>query len=201
MSVGCSEINKMKLLFVHERFGAFAGAESNILATANELNRRGHVSGLLHGAVTGKGERIWEAAFPFRVALGPSQPGSPARAALKDFRPDAVYVHKMADLEVIKELLGAGVPLVRMIHDHDLYCLRSYKYNYFTRRPCERPASLFCLFPCGGFLARDSNSWFPLKWVSYLSKLEEIQLNRKFDRLIVASQFMKEELLRNGFAP
>jgi glycosyltransferase involved in cell wall biosynthesis len=107
----------------------------------------------------------------------------------------------MADLKVIKELLGSAVPLVRMVHDHDLYCMRSYKYNYFTRRICERPASLSCLFPCGAFVTRNPEGRFPLRWVSYSSKQEEIRLNRKFDRLVVASQFMKEELLRNGFAP
>ena len=32
----------MRLLFVHERFGAFGGAEANVLVTAHELRRRGH---------------------------------------------------------------------------------------------------------------------------------------------------------------
>jgi glycosyltransferase involved in cell wall biosynthesis len=191
----------MKLLFVHDRFGAFAGAESNILATAGELKQRSHIPGLLHGPATGKGEPVWEKTFRYRFPLASGKTGPQVRAALKTYRPDLVYVHKMADLEVIKELLVSGVPLVRMVHDHDLYCMRSYKYNYFTRRICERPASLSCLFPCGAFVTRDPEGRFPLRWVSYSAKQEEIRLNRKFDRLVVASQFMKEELRRNGFAP
>jgi glycosyltransferase involved in cell wall biosynthesis len=191
----------MKLLFVHERFGAFAGAEANILATAGELKQRAHVVGLLHGPVTGKGGQAWEETFEHRFPLASPNTIPPVREVLKTFQPDVVYVHKIADLEVLQELLVAGVPLVRMVHDHDLYCMRSYKYNYFTRRICERPASLSCLFPCGAFVARDPEGWFPLRWVSYSAKQEEIRLNRKFDRLVVASQFMKEELLRNGFAP
>ncbi|HZI33280.1 MAG TPA: glycosyltransferase family 4 protein, partial [Candidatus Binatia bacterium] len=94
-----------------------------------------------------------------------------------------------------------GLPLARMVHDHDLYCMRSYKYNYFTRQVCERAASPFCVFPCGAFLARNHGEGFPLKWVSYASKLGEIRLNQKFHRLIVASEFMKTELQRNGFEP
>ncbi|MDB6169156.1 MAG: hypothetical protein JWM88_2020, partial [Verrucomicrobia bacterium] len=46
----------MKLLFVHDRFGAWAGAESNLFEVAAALRRRGHELALLHGASTGKSE-------------------------------------------------------------------------------------------------------------------------------------------------
>jgi glycosyltransferase involved in cell wall biosynthesis len=189
----------MKLLFVHERLGALAGAESNILATARELNCRGHTVGLLHGSPTHLGQEQWEAVFPHRFPLAQSDNTWRTLAAVETFQPNVVYVHKMADLEVIRSLLTTRLPLVRMVHDHDLYCMRSYKYNYFTRRICQRAASPYCVFPCGAFAARNHSGGLPLKWVSYRSKLEEIRLNREFDRLIVASQFMKEQLVRNGF--
>jgi len=35
--------------------------------------------------------------------------------------------------------------------------------------------------------------------VSYLARKREIALNRRFERMIVATDFMREELLRNGF--
>jgi glycosyltransferase involved in cell wall biosynthesis len=37
--------------------------------------------------------------------------------------------------------------------------------------------------------------------MSYGAKQRELALNRRFNRLIVATEFMKEELLRNGFRP
>jgi uridine kinase/glycosyltransferase involved in cell wall biosynthesis len=196
----------MKLLFVHERFGALAGAEANILAAADGLKQRGHDVGLLHGPTTGICEGAWEAVFQRRFPLANnSHPArnnhARARAAVEAFRPDMIYLHKMGDSEVLEALLETGLPLVRMVHDHDLYCMRSYKYNYFTRRICERAASPFCLFPCGALIARNHGDGLPLKWVSYLSKLKEIKLNQKFHRLIVASRFMKRELERNGFEP
>ena len=46
----------MRLLFVHERYGAMAGAEVNTYVTAAELKDRGHVIGILHGPPTGKSE-------------------------------------------------------------------------------------------------------------------------------------------------
>jgi glycosyltransferase involved in cell wall biosynthesis len=191
----------MKLLFAHERFGALAGAESNILATAAELKQRGHTVGILHGTPTGKGETAWQSVFEQRFPMSAGENGARVHAALEAFRPDAIYVHKLADLEVLEALLGSMTPLVRMVHDHDLYCMRSYKYNYFTRQVCERAVSPFCVFPCGGFLARDHQGRFPVKWISYSSKVRELELNREFDCMVVATHFMKQELVRNSFDP
>jgi glycosyltransferase involved in cell wall biosynthesis len=196
-----SGTTRLRLLFVHERFGALAGAESNILATSSELKERGHTLGILHGAPTGQGETRWLQVFEDRFTLAKTGNASRVAGVLKTFRPDVVYIHKMADLEVLEALLTAGVPLVRMVHDHDLYCMRSYKYNYFSRRICERRTSPFCVTLCGAFLARNHDGGFPLKWVSYASKQEELRLNRRIPRLVVANQFMREELRRNGFDP
>jgi len=79
--------------------------------------------------------------------------------------------------------------------------MRGGKYNYFTRAVCQRPASWRCVFPCLGFVGRNPGQSLPFKWVSYQDKLQEIQLNRQCDCLIVYSRYQKEELLRNGFDP
>src|SRR4051794_10803179 len=120
----------MRLLFVHERFGALGGAESNAAITAAELGQRGHEVGLLHGEGTGNGESFWSEVFPHRFALNGGPPLQAVERALRTFAPDLVYVHKMAQLPVIQALVDAGRPLVRMVHDHDIYCMKSYKYSY-----------------------------------------------------------------------
>jgi glycosyltransferase involved in cell wall biosynthesis len=186
----------MRLLFVHDRFGAMAGAEVNLQLTAAELKNRGHATGLLHGPATGKGERAWCDLFPERFALGDSEA---ARAALEAFQPDAIYIHKMSDATVLKALAESGVPVARMVHDHDLYCMRSYKYFPLTRTICTRGAGWRCIVPCGATLARNRNGGWPVRWVSYLARKREIALNRRFERMIVATDFMRQELLRNGF--
>ena len=121
------------------------------------------------------------------------------RDALAAFQPDAIYVHKMADLSVITALVASGRPLVRMVHDHDIYCMRSYKYNYFTRKICTRPASPYCIFPCLASVVKNSGGGFPLKWVSYTDKKREITLNQQFRRMVVVTTYMRDELLKNGF--
>jgi len=191
----------MKILFVHDRMGALAGAEANAFITANELKSRGHVVGLVHGSATGKGVEKWEKTFEPRFPLDGVTDGQLVSAAVLSFDPDMVYVHKMASLPVLQALVDSGRPLVRMVHDHDIYCMRSYKYNALTRKICHRPATPYCIFPCGAFLARNHEGGLPIKWVSYFGKKREIALNRRFDRMVVVTEYMRQELLQNGFDP
>ena len=189
----------MRLLFVHDRFGAMAGAEVNLQLTAAELKRRGHTPALLHGPPTGKAEQEWRALFDQCFSLAGSNSLSSASAAVREFQPDAIYVHKMSDRRVLQALAESAIPVVHMVHDHDLYCMRSYKYFPLTRTICTRAAGLRCIFPCGASVARNRGGGFPVKWVSYRARMAEIALNRRFQRIIVATDYMRQELLRNGF--
>jgi len=189
----------MKLLFVHQNLGALGGAEANIHLTAQELQKRGHHSGLLHETATGQAEHDWRITFPSTFKLPATNKAMAVSAVLAQFRPDVVFVHNMADLEVLEMLSNSNLPVVRMVHDHEMYCMRGYKYNYFTRAICTRSASFYCVFPCLGAIGRNRSTGFPLKWVSYGSKKREIAVNRKFDRLLVYSEYSRAELLRNGF--
>jgi glycosyltransferase involved in cell wall biosynthesis len=199
---GRKKTSPMRVLYVHERFGALGGAEANAVITAGELKAKGHEVGLLHGPRTGKSEERWEQVFDWKRLLNEGANAAFfVRDALREYRPDVIYVHKMADLRVIEALVNSGVPLVRMVHDHDIYCMRSYKYFYRTREICTRAASAYCIFGCGAFIARNHGDGFPLKYVSYFDKKREIALNRQFDRMIVVTPFMRAELLKNGFDP
>lgn len=188
----------MNILYVHERIGSLGGAEANALITARELKARGHRVGLLHGPGTGKNEDKWNEAFDFRLrSIGPEA----VRGAIRAFEPDLIYIHKMAELPIVEALAATGLPIVRMVHDHDIYCMRSYKYSYLSRKICTRAASLYCVFGCGAFLTRNHGPGFPLKYVSYADKRREIALNQEFRRMLVVTTFMRDELIKNGFDP
>jgi len=185
----------MKALFVHQYLGAIGGAETDILLGANSLRQRGHSVALLYLSRTGRAEDAWQTAFSECFPVGE------ADAALKRYAPDLIYFHSLPDLGILEKLLNSGVPVVRRVHDHRMYCMRGAKFNYFTRAVCSRPASLHCVFPCLGFLGRNPDGNLPLKWVSYAAKRKEIGLNQKCARLVVYSDYQKGELIRNGFEP
>ena len=155
--------------------------------------------GILHGPGTGRAEADWEETFRDRYPLASEDNSFAVRAALESFHPDLVYVHQMADRPALAALTSAGLPLVRMLHDHDLCAKRGRKYFDLTRRFGERASSPHGLFRRGALLARNRKGGFPLKWVSYATRKKELQLNRQFHRLIVASYPMRAELLRNRF--
>src|SRR5436190_7770264 len=191
----------MKLLFVHQYLGALGGAEANIHLTAKELVRRGHTVALLHGSKTGRSEETWLQTFSECFQLASDNEVKTVSEVLKKFQPHVIYVHKLASLEVMESLLQTGLPLVRMVHDHELYCMRSYKYNYFTREICTRATSSYCVFPCLAFIKRNSEGGFPVGWVSFARKKKELRLNQRCRRLVVYSEYAKQELVRNGFDP
>ncbi len=186
----------LKLLFVHQSFGSLGGAEANAFITATEMKARGHKAALLTRKGTGKNEEAWRKLFVDGFFTLPEIEDS-----LEGFQPDVIYMHKWDDRASIRHLLASGRPIIRMVHDHDVYCLRSYKYNVFTRRICTRPATPYCVFPCLAPLTRVRGGKLPFKWASYSKKLEEIALNKRFNRHLVVTHFMKNEMVINGFSP
>lgn len=189
----------MQILYVHECRGALAGAEANVAITAEELRAAGHEVALLHTRDSGRDMERWERIFPRHFSLENTSPAAGTSAALADFQPDVIYVHKMSDLSVLERLTRGDYPLVRMVHDHDIYCLRSYKYNYFTREICTKPAGLHCIVPCLGCFVKNEGDGMPVKWASYRDKRREISLNQRFNRMVVVTTYMRDELLKNGF--
>jgi glycosyltransferase involved in cell wall biosynthesis len=188
----------MKILTVHDTFGSLGGAESNVLASSDALSRRGHSVGLMAARSSGRGEEAFQSVFRENLFwMGNQSPVSVARR----FEADLIYMHKCESLPAIEALLKSGIPMIRMVHDHDIHCLRSYRYNPLTRKICTRPAGAHCVFPCMAPLKRNRAGGLPFRWASFDEKLRELALSREFDRNIVATEFMKKELLINGFDP
>jgi glycosyltransferase involved in cell wall biosynthesis len=50
-------------------------------------------------------------------------------------------------------------------------------------------------------VVKNNSGGFPLKWVSYTAKKREIALNQEFKRMVVVTEYMRDELLKNGFDP
>jgi len=195
-----------KILIVHETYGRLAGAEQNILVTAPHLAATFDLA-CLYWKRSGRDEAAFDALFPRSYSVNFAAPDVAATeravaAVLAAEHPDLIYVHKCVSLPVTRALLACGVPVVRMEHDHDVYCMRSYKYSPWTRRICTRRAGPCCIFPCLAFLARDrSRGRFGVRWVSYRRQQELIRLNWRFDANFVVTRYMRDELVRQGFQP
>src|SRR5690606_17744633 len=173
--------------------GDLGGAESTVRRLGEGLRARGVELGLVHGELTGKGherfrdcfERCWcwkEGELPSALAWGA----------------DVTFVHKLDDLAVLEHLVEEASPLVRMVHDHDIYCQRRHRYLPWSREICTRRAGWVCGALCG-VVRSDGPLPIRLAWPG--AKLEEIELCRRFDHHITVSDYLKRELVLHGFDP
>jgi glycosyltransferase involved in cell wall biosynthesis len=191
----------MKLLFVNDNLGEFGGAEAYVELVGRELRKRGHAISLLYQQNTGRNDDAWLRFLEHCFCL-PAAPNSEwIEAVLDRVQPDLIFLHNFSHLTALELLFGSGLPAVKMVHDHALYCLRTYKYNYFTREVCHRPLSNFCAFPCLATVARDRESRLGLKWASLSEKRSELQLHQKCAAILTYSEYQKAELISNGFDP
>src|SRR5689334_5230007 len=99
----------MRLLFVHQNFGAFGGAETNIQITAEELVLRGHEVALMHAGETGRSTESWERTFSTRFRLPAGRREDFVASTLDSFRPDVIYLHSLPEVETIELLLHSSV--------------------------------------------------------------------------------------------
>ena len=118
----------MKLLHVHERAAFHGGVEQILHDTARGLSARGWQQALLHV------ETQTDGAF-----LAPFSDASNDTGILSRFNPDVVLLHKVSDMELVSAITRR-FPAIRMVHDHDLVCLRQHKYFPTSGRICNKPA-------------------------------------------------------------
>lgn len=188
----------MRILFANEKCGQWGGAEENLAQAARGLAGRGHDCFLAYAQRSDRQSAEYAALFqdsaPCQEMDGRGGRGSSLFSQLmKQWKPDVIYLHKAARLPFKTK---PPVRVVRMVHDHDLCCPRRHKYFSINGKICHRPAGAICWADLA-FVGREQGR---LKYQPVLRKILEMKRNTKLDRLLVASRFMRHELLDNGFA-
>lgn len=109
---------------------------------------------------------------------------------------DAVYVNNCFDTLSLEKLTAR--PSIRFIHDHQIYCPGTPKYWFNTQRPCQICTDWRCMYYAFTEKCQSRN---PKKFVPQtISKQKELAVNKRFKKLFVASEFMKDMLIENDFA-
>jgi len=176
----------MKILHVHERATFQGGVEQILHDTAQGLSGRGWQQALLHR------HPDTDSAF-----LTPFADASTSQEIFTRFDPDVVLLHKVADVELVKSITQRH-PAVRMVHDHDLVCLRQHKYFPLSGRICDKPAGWDC-YKNLCFLNRNpAEGGLPVTIRTVGPQKQGIRYHRDMHRFIVGSQWMQQELVMNG---
>jgi glycosyltransferase involved in cell wall biosynthesis len=192
----------VRILFVNEKASSQGGIEANVLDSARALAARGHAVALAHRDPAP--EPAFRAAFAALYPLAPAGRGrrSPhlgdgLTAAAASFGAEVVYLHKVEDASDL-DLERTRAPVVRMVHDHDLYCQRRHRYLLGTNEVCRRPADLLGCLRCGGLVERRRGAPLGLGWRPIWERLADLRATRRLACVLVASTAMRDELLRNG---
>ncbi len=210
----------MKILFVNEKCGYFGGVEQNVAESAAQLRTRGHKCYLAYGSEernVDEYQALFDDSFPC-LELGFTLPepeynsGSNVDHKSREnigrerysiefivdhLSPDVIYFHKVPTIEPFQRFMSQ-LRTVRMVHDHDLCCPRKHKYFALSGRVCHHRAGWRC-WADGAFLARNHSSRIGVSLSSIFGKIKEMRRNFNLGTLLVASRFMKDELLMNGF--
>ncbi len=113
---------------------------------------------------------------------------------LEKFNPEVVYLQNVFDSALTEGIL-AKYPTWRFIHDHQTYCPGSSKYWFRSNKICPRPFSYGCAVQ--GF-TQHCMSRRPAKiWRELSTRPKLLGATRNLRGLVVASQFMKEQLVLN----
>ncbi len=181
----------MQILFLNTTGGFFGGVEQNIAVSARGLSALGHQC---HFACM-KNSGVSQAQFDSCFSTVHNLQTISLEAVIAQVQPTVIYVHKFESIQQVFNAAAHGIRLVRMVHDHDLYCPRKHKYYFHNHRICTRKAGLACYADLA-FLERGPQG---VRYSSIGAKLQEMRRNQSLDACIVGSSYMRQELIRNGF--
>jgi glycosyltransferase involved in cell wall biosynthesis len=181
----------MRVALLSQRASMWGGIERVVRDTALGLRERGHHVRLYHDEMSP--DATYAEAFDHVEGLGSRDLLHAAAEIAREA--DLVYVHKWEDPTLVEHLLER-VPLLVMVHDHDLTCPRRHRYTLFGRRPCTRPMGAGCA-PCLPILERVPGQR-RIRYRPWTPRGRWLRLARRIPRLLVGSPAMAELLEING---
>ena len=182
-----------KILFISHFAGFIGGTEGYIYNTASLLKRNGFKPYSLYVEKTRESERFLSI-FEDKWSLDQI-----SQIKEEDFH--FTTLHKIFSPQILNIILTHFLPTV-FVHDHDYYCPKGYKYYPYKRLNCKRRYhSVFCGL-CSSIVPprHISNGIIPLLKKNFIDTPKLFQLATSCKNFVVLSEFMKQNLLRNGIS-
>jgi glycosyltransferase involved in cell wall biosynthesis len=189
----------MRIALVNWSRRRVGGVESYLNTVIPELIRAGHEIAFWY-EIDEPSEREQIRLPPDAAAWCAAELGMErALSALRDWRPEVIYTHKVSDPKLERTIIGVA-PSVFFAHDYNGTCISGDKtFKYPTVKPCDRRFGWRCLlhyYPhrCGGLN--------PLTML----KLYDVQARRlenlhQYDAIVTHSDHMLSELIKHGLSP
>ncbi|MGH9313166.1 MAG: glycosyltransferase family 4 protein [Vicinamibacterales bacterium] len=185
---------RLRILLATDGIEEPGGVDTYLAAVARGLMPRGHAVAVLHHntPAPAAGAR-WPAVERFGL---PRSATARTFAAAEAWRPDVCFAHNMSALEV-EEGLVQRWPVVKMMHGYFGTCISGQKsFGFPWREPCDRRFGRACL---AMYLPRRCGQRSPAVMIrQYAWARAERALFDRYAAVVVASQHMRREFVRNG---
>lgn len=176
----------MHVIWIHERAGHTGGAERYVHDCATRLARAGFKNTLLYDPSLPTSVEFLRS---FDVALPLVDP----EAQLARVDGDLIYAHRVP-ARAEAALAASPRPVVRMFHDHQLFCLREHKVTALGGAVCTRTVGAGC-YACGGFVQRREGA-VVLVGLGQLHRRQRHAFGA--DAFIAASSYVAGQALAHG---
>lgn len=196
----------MKILLVVKKFGYSGGTEQYILGLIEDLSYMGHEISLLYAKNTGRRslntENLLKKKYGFPVldaypGLSTDKSEKEVGGIIEDINPEIIYMCDILNYRLIDVFLRMR-PTIAIEHYEGLFCLRGSKTFFLSRKICKEKLGLAC-FLHGCFLGKHTKRTFISIWSNMYHAKKRLNVYKKMPRILVASKYMKERFLENGF--
>ena len=182
---------KKRILFISDFAGFIGGTEKYIYSVAKLLKENGFVCDMIYRKKTLKFEifkSVFENCLDWKSAEN-----------LKEMKYEIATMHRTEDADFLEYALDNFSPTL-FVHDHTYVCPKGYKYYPYKRINCERK---YCRIACGlcslavppRHFADGFSELFKRSFLE-MPKLNSVAM--RFRNFVVISNFMRNELLKNG---
>jgi glycosyltransferase involved in cell wall biosynthesis len=192
----------VNILYVHERPAYFGGAEQNIADSVKALRRRGvncHLAYSSKFPADPEFLQLFDSYHPCSDLenVSAKNSSSPLNVIAAQVSADCLYLHRVERIPA--SLHAVKCHTVQMVHDHVMCCPRRHKYFAIGNHVCTKAAGWRCYLDAA-FLKREPESLVGVSFSGIQEKLNEMHRYQSLASFVVASEFMRAELLQNGFS-
>jgi len=184
----------MNILFLNTIGGYLGGVEQNIALTARGLTEKGHTCYFACDSIEGRSIPEFSSNFERSFLLSKTS----LQEICREIALDVMYVHKLEHISRVLQYRGK-IRIVKMVHDHDLYCPRKHKYYFHNRSICTHPAGWRCWLDLAFIEKEWSRGRVRWHYRSIPRHIQEMKRNMEVDAVLAGSSYMRQQLVQNGF--
>ena len=196
----------MKILHVNDNYCHLGGTEKYLLDTCCALEEAGHQiviissSGRGHIRVQGRKEYFVKSSYGLRSGL---RIWGIYKEIVERERPDIIHLHNthyFVSPLIIKRLWRLK-PTIKFVHDARFFCPSfGRKVIPSSNEICPYPVGRHCFNRMGCYPFHFNGSNVLENLHKFVLVFYELRISRMLDRIVVGSQYMHDELVRNKFA-